>query len=399
MRVALLNQMPTPYRNPFYAELAKLCRLHVIFDRWREPNRLWAMPPDSFPFSHEVLRGLTIKYHRVRDRMAVRDERWVHISPGLLPALVRARPDIVVSTEFGARSLTAALYCKARGIPFVLWWEGTHHTESTIGLARLMVRHALTRFPTRFWSNGAASTELLLDYGADQIAVDEGMTAVDTEFFAERTAAELPNREMHRSALGVEGTCFLFVGQLVDRKGVMPFARALAEAQSRDPRPATVLFAGGGDRIGDLQASLSGVPGLRTVMAGFVGQSDLPRFFAAADVFVLPTLEDNWSLAALEAAVAGLPQLFSVYNGASPDLIALDAGGSIVDPMKHDAMVDFLMHCKDQPPPRNSPEVIRRVSNYYGSPAFAERAFRSLRTALAVGPLPAVPARPPASLR
>ncbi|WP_042700635.1 glycosyltransferase family 4 protein [Azospirillum sp. B506] len=399
MRVALLNQMPTPYRNPFYAELAKLCRLHVIFDRWREPNRLWAMPPESFAFSYEVLRGATIKYHRVRDNMGVRDERWVHISPGLLPALVKARPDIVVSTEFGARSMTAALYCKARGIPFVLWWEGTRHTESAIGPTRSVVRHLLTRFPTRFWSNGAASTELLVDYGADPLTVDEGMTAVDTDFFAERTAAELPDRDGHRSALGVEGTGFLFVGQLVDRKGVMPFARALAEAQCRDPRPATVLLAGGGDRIADLRTALSGVPGLKTVMAGFVDQSDLPRHFAAADIFVLPTLEDNWSLATLEAAVAGLPQLFSVYNGASPDLVALGAAGSIVDPMKQDAMVDFLMRCKDRLPPRNSTEVIRRVSTYYGSPAFAERAMGSLRTALASRPLPAMPARPPARLR
>ena len=47
---------------------------------------------------------------------------------------------------------------------------------------------------------------------------------------------------------------------------------------------------------------------------------DVPRFYAAADAFVLPSLVEGWSLALGEAVAAGLPAV-ATSVGSAPDLL------------------------------------------------------------------------------
>ena len=57
---------------------------------------------------------------------------------------------------------------------------------------------------------------------------------------------------------------------------------------------------------------------------------DLPGLYAAADIFLLPTLYDPFSNACLEALAAGLPVITTRDNGFS-EIIDDRVHGSIVD--------------------------------------------------------------------
>jgi len=58
----------------------------------------------------------------------------------------------------------------------------------------------------------------------------------------------------------------------------------------------------------------------------------LPDYYRSASVFVIPTLEDNWSLVVPEAMASGLPVLSSVYNGCYPEYVTED-NGWVFDPL------------------------------------------------------------------
>jgi UDP-glucose:(heptosyl)LPS alpha-1,3-glucosyltransferase len=60
------------------------------------------------------------------------------------------------------------------------------------------------------------------------------------------------------------------------------------------------------------------------------GMQDVADLYAAADVFVLPTLYDPFSNACLEAMAAGLPVITSRANGAS-ELIEEGVEGFVLD--------------------------------------------------------------------
>ncbi len=67
----------------------------------------------------------------------------------------------------------------------------------------------------------------------------------------------------------------------------------------------------------------------RIVYHGFQPPEELPRFFAEADVFVLPSRYDGWGVVVNQALGAGLPLICSDAVGAAHDLIEEEVNGSL----------------------------------------------------------------------
>jgi glycosyltransferase involved in cell wall biosynthesis len=70
----------------------------------------------------------------------------------------------------------------------------------------------------------------------------------------------------------------------------------------------------------------------------------MAAYYAAADAFVIPTLEDNWSLVVPEAMACGLPILCSKYSGCWPELVQ-EGNGWVFDPLDHQDTLRVLNLC------------------------------------------------------
>ena len=84
-------------------------------------------------------------------------------------------------------------------------------------------------------------------------------------------------------------------------------------------------------------------------LVGPIAYDALAPYFAISDVFVIATLEDNWSLVVPEALAAGLPVLTSIYNGCWPDLIGPSTGWTF-DPLNSGELAHLLqtvLRCSD----------------------------------------------------
>jgi glycosyltransferase involved in cell wall biosynthesis len=113
----------------------------------------------------------------------------------------------------------------------------------------------------------------------------------------------------------------IYVGQLIARKGLMPFCRALADWCGSHP-DIEIEFVVVGE--GELRGAMTGEkmpPNLELVMAGAVAYEALPDFYSRADIFVFPTLGDTWGLVVNEAMVSGLPVLGSEHSQAVQELV------------------------------------------------------------------------------
>ncbi|HWG90154.1 MAG TPA: glycosyltransferase family 4 protein [Candidatus Thermoplasmatota archaeon] len=106
----------------------------------------------------------------------------------------------------------------------------------------------------------------------------------------------------------------LFVGRLTHHKGVDDFVRA---AQFT-PANVVHLVVGGGPWDGHLQRMVKdlGVEG-KVILAGKVDYHDLPRYYAAATMGVLPSTSrlEAFGIAALEAMATGRPVVLSRMPG------------------------------------------------------------------------------------
>ena len=137
---------------------------------------------------------------------------------------------------------------------------------------------------------------------------------------------------------------FLFCGQMIARKGI----DVLLEAFARLDR-GRLLLVGREAELPQLLAPLSAAVRERIEFAGFQPPEELPRFFAKADVFVLPSRHDGWGVVVNQALGAGLPILCSDRVGAGADLVEPEVNGLRVAAGSADALAAAMRRCLDEP--------------------------------------------------
>lgn len=153
---------------------------------------------------------------------------------------------------------------------------------------------------------------------------------VDSALFAEGRA----HREETRALLGIaeDELVFLYAGRLLPEKGALELARAFALADIPGSR---LVFVGsrwfGESEVTpyerEIQEALKDV-WERVIFAGYTAYPDMPKYYAAADVAVLPSIWDEPSgLTVLEAQAAGVP-LITTRSGGIPKNTA--PGGAVI---------------------------------------------------------------------
>jgi D-inositol-3-phosphate glycosyltransferase len=167
-----------------------------------------------------------------------------------------------------------------------------------------------------------ASTEderadLVRLYGADPDHVAVVPPGVDLSMF------QPIDRDEARRTIGYgAGRLLLFVGRLERLKGVDVAIRALALLRDRAHDDVRLLILGEDSRDGDESEKdrlkeLAAAAGVRDRVdfLGSVAHHELPFFYSAADVCVMPSYSESFGLVALEAQACGRPVVGSGVSG------------------------------------------------------------------------------------
>jgi UDP-glucose:(heptosyl)LPS alpha-1,3-glucosyltransferase len=162
--------------------------------------------------------------------------------------------------------------------------------------------------------SSSVERELRNEYGVPESDVTVIPSGVDTVAFAPESNAS----EAHklRSSLGYssEDRILLFVGDEFARKGLRTVIQALALLP--DERVHLLVCGGGAASVYKRLAVKLGVAH-RVRFQGHV--ASVAPYFAASDIFVLPTLHEAFGLVILEAMAAALPVIVSAGAGAAED--------------------------------------------------------------------------------
>ena len=135
--------------------------------------------------------------------------------------------------------------------------------------------------------------------------------------FREKSRAELNLKKDH--------IALLFAGSGWERKGLLFAIEAMGLCKNKNMR---LLVAGRGDTK---RYQTTRLRFWREDPVHFLGEvTDLRPIYAAADIFILPTIYDPFSNACLEALASGLPVITTRSNGFS-EIIEDRVHGSIVD--------------------------------------------------------------------
>jgi glycosyltransferase involved in cell wall biosynthesis len=338
IRVALLHNIISPHVVPLFRRLAAEpdIQLKVYFLAETDLNRRWATEVGgSFDFA--------ILPHRAI-RVGRQDLHTFFINPTILQQLRRDGFDVVISAGWDSFAAMATFaLCKVLRKPFILWSGSTINEPSWRRTLTLPLVRAIVRGSDGWIAYGSRARDYLVRLGAPTARVSIAYNTVDVEWFQAQSDQLRPRREELRGELGLSaGPVILYVGQLIVRKGALDLLNAHEQVLQRLPSAQLVLV-GYGPLEPELRAQVAARRITGVTFAGHVKLPDLPRYYAVADVFVLPSHEEVWGLVLNEAAASGLPLLTTDVTGAAADLVVPGRNGKVVPPQRPDALAAALM--------------------------------------------------------
>ncbi|WP_390674559.1 glycosyltransferase family 4 protein [Algisphaera agarilytica] len=336
MRVAFLTNIVSPYRLPVFQRLAQTpdWDFRVMVNAMSEFDRSWAVSHNACP----VRKSKTWSLRRtVHSDVPVPFDQTItlHFPVGLWGDLRRFRPQVVISHELGPRTMLAAAYCKAYGIPLVIWsYQSLVSATQGSGLKQIVRRRLISQASCLIGMGGQAR-DVLRGWGASDENIIDAPNTADNETLIRRyaDAASKNAAQKLRWEFGKGRKIATVIGRLVPLKGTA----ALLEQWSALPQSIRdqwrLVFVGEGPLAKLVQDSEDD----SVYHAGQADATLMADWYQASDLHIFPTLGDVWGLVVNEAMLCGTPTLCSVHAGCSTDMIHDGCNGFTYDPTVSDA--------------------------------------------------------------
>ncbi len=244
---------------------------------------------------------------------------------------------------------------KMLGIPVLLRAESWLRDRGRSGLKLAMKQiffAALAKMVDGVLPIGTLNAEYWTYYLGDDVPQFPMPYAVDNAYFAKRAQEAKARRAELQAELEFDPArpVILFASKLQERKHCDHLIAAYAKLsrEGGEPLPYLVVVGDGEARAAlEGQAAATGFDSIR--FCGFRNQSELPRFFDLATVFVLPSRHEPWGLIVNEAMNARRAAIVSDDVGCGPDLIADGTNGFIYPVGDVDGLANALRRVLDTP--------------------------------------------------
>ncbi len=328
-RLAVLHSHPIQYFAPLYRRLAEEpgIDLTVYFctrqgvtsydDEGFGTSVKWDIP---------LLEGYSSKFLPNLRRKAQVGGFFSLVNLALVGELWGNRYDaLLVNGHMYFSYLLGIFAAKLVGIPVFMRCE-THLLLRRSGL-KLVLRGPLMRFFYRHLCDrclaiGTRNRAFYRAHGVNPDRLFDVPYAVDNAFFVRETALFKVRVAGTRVELGLptDRPLILYASKLIPRKRPLDLLAAFRRLREGGIQ-AALMFVGSGELEPALKEYAKQHEVADVYFAGFRNQSELPKYYAVADIFVLPSEDEPWGLVINEAMCAGVPVVASEEIGAVPDLV------------------------------------------------------------------------------
>lgn len=252
-----------------------------------------------------------------------------------LTSLFRQEHPHLVHTHTPKANLLGRLAARLAGVPLVCGTEHGFYFHNRAGMQR--------RFHATWARIGAACSDRVFLVNQEDAATArreaivpaaklrclEGGTGVDMERFRPRPSLRMD----HRRDLGLNALTPVvgIVARLVDEKGHREFLHMAAKVTALMPQAHFLILGDGDPKMQQEYEALAGQLGL-SQSAHFLGRRlDMPSWYAAMDLVVLPSHREGMSTVLMETAAMGRPAVATDIRGCH-DVVVDGETGLLVPP-------------------------------------------------------------------
>ena len=349
MKVAILASHPIQYQVPWFRALARKMDIHVYFAH-RQTSRQQAEAGFGVEFDWDVdlLTGYPHTFLHNRSRSPSVNHFFGCDTPEIVTYIKQQHFDIFLVLGWYLLSYwQAVLGCHSLRIPVLARGESQLNTKRPIWkkiIKEAVYRFALHQF-TGYLAIGIRNREYLLHYGVPRERIFFVPYVVDNNWFRQKAQEVYGERIAFRDLLGLKEDAILtlFVGKFIKKKRPLDLVRALYLLR-KFGLDVHGLFIGAGVLKEDIFA-LAAQLKVPVHNLGFKNQTELPKYYAMADLLVLPSdSRETWGLVVNEAMACGLPAVVSDAVGCVPDLIVPGKTGDFYPMGNVEKLADAVRH-------------------------------------------------------
>lgn len=310
------------YWQPLLREFARLLPQTMIFTSG------WSgfIPGAENAFQVRLLPGYRhIGFKRSVARRDVGYEGYQWVTPWVIRDLRSFRPDVIFTSAFGLWTACALAYKAFARSRVIVLLDGVSPATVDSQL-RLPIRRLIGKLVDAATSNSNAGCRYLHD------VVRMSAARITKRVFYVPDPEVLRCGALEKMPMASVRPSFLFVGQLIKRKGWHELIEAANLLATRGRAFSVTIVGDGPDRQPLLDRITELKLGNIVQVVGSVPYNGMGIYFDAADVLVLPSHEDTWGMVVSEAMALGKAVLCSCYAGAS-ELVEHGSNGYVFNPM------------------------------------------------------------------
>ena len=323
-KLLIFDSHPVQYKAPVYQQIAKLkpgalkvvyctdCSVRGHRDRDFGQVVAWDTP---------LLDGY--------DHLVLNNERGVPLhgfrsltGRGIFRLLKSERPAAVLISQFLYEAdFVTYLSCLLLRIP--IWIR--HETQDEAfqrrpwkRVLRALAYRIIYRGISHAFFIGQLNREHLLRHGMKESRLSFAGYCVDSPLLEMTAESKAETRREVRAKLAIRDseTVVLFSGKLIPKKAPDLILQAFSKLNAERRAATKIIFLGSGVMMDELKKEAEQFSG-SVIFAGFVNQRDLPGYYLAADMLILPSrrMGETWGLVVNEALHAGCGVIVSEAVG------------------------------------------------------------------------------------
>lgn len=325
-KLLYITNIPAPYRQKRYNLMQEIFPINgiefeVLYMAEIEPDRQWIIPPESFKYNYRIFKGI---HPEISDFHA-------HFNPGLLFRLMRNDYDIAIVGGMASPSHWLVPFFIPNKVIKVMSVESNlFSTIRKTGFGAKIKKILLGKMDA-YQVTGTPQMDYINFFLKEKSKKKfiKLPNLIDEEVFRDAVSSLRNNQKQLRDTFGVDEKTQMWVlpARLIPLKGIIQFLNLL-----KDVKNFQLFLLGNGELENEIIDLISKYK-LSVTLSGYKNQDEMVKYYAAADLFILPSLRDASPLSAIEACASGLPLLVSSRIGNLEDVLDGLKNGWHYDPI------------------------------------------------------------------
>lgn len=297
--ILIVNNVPSFYKINLYNELAKRCKIHVVFIALTNQVVIEDSFHQDMNFSYELLSSIQIENRN----------RWKSIN-SLFSICKKYEYKKIIYGGYADIEVKVLMFFTSKN-KNCLQFESSIRESKVSGIKAFVKKIFFNRFSIALPS-GKLQTAVFekLDFSG-KIIETKGVGIFNKNYLSYSKNIS-SNSEVK----------YLYVGRLISVKNL----EFLIDVFNTNKKFLTIV----GDGV--MNSSLRKKAKANITFTGFVSNREIEKLYSINDVFILPSISETWGLVVEEAIYFGLPVLVSEAVGCQEEMVLRPKTGIVFSP-------------------------------------------------------------------